>query len=145
MVTDLPSLSYPVLVWREGYVYLAKTPLELCAHPRSVFSETVRQSKSGELQLVDAEGRRFDVVDWKTVRPFGGVTGIAYRLILSVFAVPVLANETRLSLSDFKKTLARAIRGRYRYDSDKAQGVITIKALQNADSYQAAIAALPKR
>jgi len=145
MDPELPLIAYPALVWREGYIYLAKTSLELCAHPRSIFPETVRRSKSGELHLVDAEGRLFDIVDWKSIKPFGGVNGIALRLLRSVFAAPVLANETKLSLPEFKKTLARAIRGRYRHDTDRVPGVMAIEGLQAADSYSSAMAAIPRR
>jgi hypothetical protein len=106
-----PAVSYPALLWHEGYVYLARTPLELCAHPRSLFQEAVQHARSGEIHLVDAEGRRFDVVDWARIRSFGGINGIALRLLGSIFAAPVLANETRLALPEFKKTLVRAIRG----------------------------------
>ena len=143
-MTELPSISYPAVIWHEGYIFLAKAPLELCAHPRGIFRETVRLARSGELQLVDVKGHRFAIVDWTRVPPFGGVKSIAYRLLLSVFAVPVLANETKLSLSEFRKTLARAIRSRYRYDSDKAEAVLAIRNLRTAHSFEAAIEALPR-
>jgi hypothetical protein len=60
-------------------------------------------------------------------------------------AIPALANEERLPLSEFKKRLTGAIRSRYRYDSDKASAAEAIKLLQAAESYGEAIHALPKR
>ena len=145
MTSALPQISYPVLLWREGYIYLAKTPMELCAHPRSLFGETVQRAKSGEYHLADPEGRFFDVVDWLRVRPFGGIAAIGPLLLFSIFAVPVLANETQLSLAKFKKTLAAAMISRYRYDTDKADALDALQELRSADSYRAAIDALPKR
>ncbi|MGJ5044732.1 MULTISPECIES: hypothetical protein [unclassified Bradyrhizobium] len=142
---DLPDISYPVLCWREGYIYLAATPLELCAHPRSMFEETAQRARAGEWHLVDADGRSFDVLDFIRVRPFGGIRAIGPWLLRSIFAIPVLANEARLPLSEFKKTLIGAIRIRYQYDSDKAPAARAIRLLQSADSYAAAIDALPKR
>lgn len=144
VTTALPPISYPALLWREGYTYLAATPLELCAHPRSMFDETVQRARAGEWHLIDAEGRCFDVTDWVSISPFGGIRGIGLRLLGSVFAVPMLVNESTLSLPDFKKKLAGAIRGRYRHDSDKTPASQAIKKLQAAESYQAAIDAIPK-
>ena len=144
MTAQLPEISYPVLLWREGYIYLASAPLELCSHPRSMFADTVRRAQSGEWHLVDATGRCFDVVDWVQIEPFGGLKGIGLRLLRSIFAVPVLANETQLSLAEFKKKLVGAIRSRYRHDTDRAPAAQVAKKLQSADSYNAAIDALPK-
>ncbi|MHA6885354.1 hypothetical protein [Ralstonia pseudosolanacearum] len=144
VTTEFPSISYPALLWREGYTYLAATRLELCAHPRSMFDDTVQRARSGEWHLVDAEGRCFDVVDWASISPFGGIKGIGLRLLGSVFAAPVLANESKLSLPEFKKKLIGVIRSRYRHDSDKVPASQAIKRLQAAESHQAAIDALPK-
>ncbi|MGY3454231.1 hypothetical protein [Bradyrhizobium sp. USDA 4353] len=144
-MTDLPEISYPALLWRKGYIYLAATPLELCTHPSSMFEETVQRARSGEWRLVDADGRSFDVLDWVRVRPFGGIRAIGPWLLRSIFAIPVLANETRLSLAEFKKELTGAITSRYRYDSDRAPAAQAIRLLRSADSYWAAIDVLPKR
>jgi hypothetical protein len=144
-MADLPEISYPALLWRKGYIYLAATPLELCAHPRSMFEETAQRGRAGEWHLVDADGRSFDVIDWIRVRPFGGIRAIGPWLLRSIFAVPVLAHERRLPLSEFKKKLVGAIRSRYRYDSDKVLAAQAIKLLQVADSYRSAIHALPQR
>jgi hypothetical protein len=144
MKAEMPLISYPALLWREGYTYLAGTPLDLCAHPRSMFAETVQRARAGEWHLVDADGRCFDVADWEATRPFGGLKGIGLRLLGSVFAVPVLTNESRLSLPDFKKKLAGAIRSRYRHDTDKGAVSQAMKQLQAAESHQAAIDALPR-
>jgi hypothetical protein len=144
VTSELPDVVYPVFVWRDGYVYLAKTPLELCVHPRSMFAETVKQARSGEWHMVDAAGWYFDVADHKRVRPFGGLMGFAYRLTLSIFAAPVLTNRSELSLPEFKKKLAGAIRTRYRSDRDKGLVVQIIESVKAAESHAAAIAALPK-
>lgn len=144
MSNEPPPIYYPALLWREGYVYLASTPLELCAHPRSMFTETVSRARSGEWSLVDARGRCFQVVDWVRVRPFGGIKGVGLRLLGSVFAAPVLAHETMLSLPEFKKKLTGAIRSRYRHGPDKATAQEIIRKIQAAESHEAAIEALPK-
>jgi hypothetical protein len=144
VTAEFPPIAFPALLWREGYTYLAATPLELCAHPRSLFDDTVRRARAGEWHLVDAEGRCFDVADWTPISPFGGLRGVGLRLLGSVFAAPVLANESKLSLPEFKKKLASAIRSRYRHNFDKAPASQAIKRLQAAESHQAAIEALPK-
>jgi hypothetical protein len=144
MATRLPQISYPALLWREGYIYLAKTPLNLCAHPRSLFAETVQKAKAGDWRLADSDGRSFEVVDWVRVPPFGGISAIAPLLTFSIFAVPILANENQPALAEFKKILARAVIGRYRYDTDKGDALDSLHELRRADSYRAAIDALPK-
>lgn len=138
------ELSYPVLLWRKGYTYLAETPLELCAHPRSLFEETVQLARAGEWRLVDADGRCFKVSDWERISPFGGIKGVALRLIGSIFAAPVLENEEALSLAEFKKKLTGLLRSRYRYDLDKSPASDAVTKLRAADSHRAAINALPK-
>lgn len=145
MIERLPPISYPALCWGEDCLYLATTPLELCVHVRSMFQDTLQRARSGEDHIVDAEGRSFDIVDWTRIPVFGGLTGRALWLFGSVFAAPVLANETRLSLVEFKKTLARAMRGRYRYDRDKAPAVESFQKLKAAETHKAAIQAIPKR
>jgi hypothetical protein len=145
MEAELPPISYPALLWRENFIFLATTPLELCVHPRSLFQDTVQRARSGEWHIVDAEGRSFDVTDWARIPVFGGLNGLVLRLFGSVFAAPVLDNEASLSLPDFKKSLSRAVRARYRYDMDKAPAVETVRKLQAAATYRAAIAAIPKR
>jgi hypothetical protein len=138
------QLSYPVVAWYDGYIYLAVKPLDLCAHPRSLFAETVQRSREGKLHLMDASGHCFDVVDWQIVPPFRGGKSIALRLLRSVFAVPVLANKVALPLPDFKKKLLAALRSRYKHDRDKGPVAEAKRKLDQADSYRSAVAALPK-
>lgn len=142
---QVPPISYPVLLWREGYIHLATTPLELCVHPRSLFQVTLQRARLGEYHIVDADGRSFDIVDWVSIPVFGGPTGFLLKLFGSVFAAPVLTNEAKLSLPEFKKALARAMRDRYRYDRDKAPAVETVKKLKAAETHKDAIDAIPKR
>lgn len=140
----MPQIVYPALLWRKGYIYLASTPLELCAHPRALFNETVQRTHDGEYHLIDADGRFFNVIDWVAISPFGGLRGIGLRLLRSVFAAPVLANESRLSLPDFKKKLAGAVRSRYRYDTGDGLASDIIRKLQAAESHRTAIEAIPR-
>ncbi|TGD98673.1 hypothetical protein [Methylobacterium nonmethylotrophicum] len=141
---EMPHISYPALLWREGYIYLATTPLSLCAYPRSLFNEAVQRARNGEFHLVDADGRYYDIVDLTVIPPFGGLKSIPYRLLWSIFSVPVLANESKLSVPKFKMTVACAVRGRYRYDTDKYPAVQAVRKLRAAESYRAAIDAVPK-
>jgi hypothetical protein len=106
--------------------------------------EAVQRAKSGEWHLVDAQGRCFEVADWERVEPFGGAKGIGMRLLGSVFPAPVLTSEARLPLPEFKKKLLSVVRSRYGDVTDKSLAAQIAKKLQSADSYEAAIAALPK-
>lgn len=143
MTVGLPPISYPVFFWYEGYIMLAERPLNLCAVPRSALGEMSQLARAGKLHLLDAEGRYFEVADWTPIPPIG-LTGFALLLIGTVFTAPVLTNETKLSLPDFKKKIAGAMRSRYAYDLDKYPGVETVRKLKVAGSYRAALDAVPK-
>lgn len=142
MAVGMPPISYPAFLWYEGYIYLAETPLNLCAVPRSALAEMSQLARAGKLRLLDAEGRYFDVTDWVRVPPIG-LTGYALLLIGTVFTAPVLANETKLPLPEFKRKISGAMRSRYRFDLDKYPGVATVRKLKVADTYRAALDAVP--
>lgn len=131
---NLSDLRYPALIFRKEYVFLADTPLELCVHPRSIFRDTIEKTKSGELQMIDSDGRFFKIVDWKTVPVFGGLKGIFLNLFGSIFAEPVLLEICKLDLDEMKEKLKRAIRSRLRYDSDKKLSHQFIRDMAIADS-----------
>lgn len=44
---EAKDLRYPVLSFREGYVYLADSPAELVTHDRRAFSEYARRIVGG--------------------------------------------------------------------------------------------------
>jgi hypothetical protein len=135
--------DYPAVLWRKGYVYLASTPLELCAHPRSLFEETVARSHAGEWRVVDANGQCFEVVDWRKISPFGGVRGLGLRLLGTVFAAPVLRNQHQLTLKQFKDTLEKAIRSKYAFDVDKDEKNLILRRIRSANSYKDAVMSIP--
>ena len=143
MTDSLSDVAYPVLFSYTGYFYLAKTSLELCAHPRSLFDETVRLAQAGELCLLDSAGRQYDLVDWKRIPPFGGLRSLGHRLLFSVFAAPVLKNEKQLPLEAFKKEIARVVSSRYNYGPDKLSSEDMLAQMSDANSYKKAMAFVP--
>ena len=136
-------IAYPALLSRRGYFYLAKTSLELCAHPRSLFDETVRRAKAGEWSLLDSSGRQYDISDWKRVPPFGGVRSLGHRLLFSVFAAPVLRNERQLPLEAFKREIARVVSSRYSYGPDKLSSADMMAQMSEFNSYKSVMALVP--
>jgi hypothetical protein len=141
MTVGLPQISYPAFLWYEGYIFLAEKPLNLCATDRTSLEES--RQRSGMEHLLDADGRYFDIADWTRIPQFGGFTGFALRLIGSVFAAPVLANERQLTLPEFKKKIAGAMSSRYAYDLDKYPGIETVRKLKVAATYTEALDAVP--
>jgi len=141
-MTGLMDLQFPAFLWQEGYCYLALTPIELCAHPRSMFRQTVQTARSKAVHLLDASGRQFKVNDWVKVRPFGGARMLGYLLLGSVFARPTLASECQLTLPEFKEKLASAVRSRYRFDTDKGAEAEIVSRLDDATSFRSALNAL---
>ena len=136
-------IAYPALLSRKGYFYLAKTSLELCAHPRSLFDETVRRAKAGEWSLLDSSGRQYDIGDWKRIPPFGGLRSLGHRLLFSVFAAPVLRNERQLPLEAFKRQISRVVSSRYNYKPDKVSSEDIMAQISGADSYKTVMAFVP--
>ena len=49
MTSHDPDILYPALLLGKDSVYLAHDPLELCAHPRSLFDDTVRSGNKNWL------------------------------------------------------------------------------------------------
>ena len=144
MAKGLPPISYPVLFWHEGYIFLAEAPLNLCSTPRSSLGEAVERARAGKEHMIDAEGKYYDIVDWRRIPAFGGILGFVFWITGSAFTAPVLANEQQLTLPEFKKKIASAMRSRYAYDLDKYPGVETVRKLKAAQTYAEALDAVPK-
>ena len=113
MPKTLESVEFPVLLWRKGYSYVARGPVDLCTHPRSLVEDTRRRSKDGEFTMADAGGRIYEVADFEVVRPFGGFTRVAHFLLRSVFAAPTFRSERRPEAPEFCGIIADAVRGRF--------------------------------
>ena len=143
MTEHTPAIAYPALLSRKGYFYLAKTSLELCAHPRSLFDETVQRAKAGEWSLLDSSGRQYDIGDWKRIPPFGGLRSLGHRLLFSVFAAPVLRNERQLPIEAFKMEIARVVSNRHSYGPDKLSSEDMMTQMSGADSYKNVMALVP--
>ena len=111
---QIAALRFPVVLWRKGYSYVAKTPLELCTHPRSLLGDTEERAKRGEFALLDSTGRVYPITGYEQVPPFGGPMRLAHLLLRSAYAAPVLAAPLAPSLPEFKTTLAGAVRLRFR-------------------------------
>ena len=138
-----PDIAYPALLSSKGYFYRADTSLELCAHPRSLFDETVWLAQAGKLSLLDSAGRQYDLVDWKRIPPFGGLRSLPHRLLFSVFATPLLEDERQLSLEAFKKEIARVVSSRYSYGPDKLSSEDMMAQMSDANSYKKVMAFVP--
>ena len=145
MTDDLGLICYPALAWSTNYAYLASSRLELCAHPRSLFADSVSKARAGGIQLVDAGGRYFKIIDWRPVKPFGGIKGFTMQLLGTIFAAPVLTNEVRLTVSEYKKKLEYAMTERYKYDDDNELLGSILDNINKADSYRCAIDMVPGR
>ena len=139
-----PSIAFPALLWRRGYVFVAQGAVELFVHPRSLFSDTVARAQRREWHLAESSGRCSDICDWFPIAPIGGLKGFGLRIMGSVFAAPVLVNEARPSLPEFKQKLAKAIRTRYQHSLGRTPAAKAIEAVESAGSFEAAIRALPR-
>jgi hypothetical protein len=141
---NLPSLTYPVLIWLPNYIYLARNPLQLCDTHRSDYKESLEIARSGKARLFTGDGRYYHVIDYVRVKPFGNLVEIALRvLFFELVTVPVLEKEKQLTLDVFKTKLAWAVRDRYRYDGGTSDGRLGIKAIKEAETYVGALESIP--
>lgn len=144
-LNNLPELAYPVLKWEPGDILIAKTPAKLCGRHASGFPEHLQHAKRGRTHLFDAAGGHFKVVDYIEVKPFGRFFDL---LLPSIFNenmyVPVLANERRLPLAEFKKRVACAVQDRYVDDyAEEKVAEASLKTIREAKSYREVLAAIP--
>jgi hypothetical protein len=93
---DAQSLHYPVLLFREGYVFLAADPNELRRHAKDTFDET----RIANWQICDSSGNLFRVSRWETLRQ-GMLKRLVDALSGTVFAEPILIPERNLTLQEF--------------------------------------------
>ena len=107
------QLSYPVLLWRKGYSYVANDAVELFAHPRSLFEDTLHRARAGEFKIADSEGRVFTVSDLQRVSSFGGIRRIAHLLLRSIFAKPMLSQAEHPDLVAFQAMVGKVLVGRF--------------------------------
>lgn len=138
------GLSYPVLAYWEDYIYVAHKQSQLCLYTRRTLADSVQFARRGKSHLLDSSGRHFLIADFAPTEVMGSWIGQVLRLLRIHFAVPVLSDGKQLPLKDFKVALAKAVWRRYRYDGDKDSGTTAIAAIRKADSYRAAMDALPK-
>lgn len=141
---ELSDVSFPVFLWYDGFACYVAEPIALCVLSRSGLTEWISLARRGEMHMADAAGRCFDVSDWAPIKPFGGIGGLFRRLIGGVFSAPVLTNETRPTLEEFKLTLSEAVRARHKYDRDEGNMTDDILALRKGTSYAGVIGALEK-
>ncbi len=136
-------LTFPVLLVYPGYIGLMPALFNLCGCDRSMQSELIALARAGKMYLLDAKGLSLQVADWVPVKIFDNFDAFRTWLEGCVFSNPILINETQLSLDDYKKRVARAVRDRYRFDLDKFDGVRTIQKMRSAASYLEVLECVP--
>lgn len=143
---ELQDLKFPVLLWRPDYVYLAHNAVELAASPRSLLTDTRRRAALGEWKLADASGTIYKIRDFTPVRAFGGLKAVPYLLLFSVFATPDKYDPQQIPLDEFKKTIIKALRGRYRRDLDGSPKLAEIAdRIIASENYEEVLRAIPQR
>ena len=131
-------LEFPVLIWTEGFLRVSEEPTNLFVVSRAGAKEMASQ-KPGEFHVLDANGRRFEIIGWERIEPFGGFETLFERLFQYVFQVPILANERQLSLEETKSTIRAAALSRYQHDIEPCAMADIEKGLSKARSQREAI------
>lgn len=141
----MPQLTYPVLKWEPGDIFLARRPEQLCGKHISGFPEDAESARKGKTRLFDAEGRCFKIISYVETAPFGSTMTVLFaKLSREKMYVPVLKDEQQLSLQEFRKKLVQAVTDRYLGDiGEEATAKAGIKMIQEANSFRTALDAVP--
>jgi hypothetical protein len=111
----------------------------MATRPASSIRLLVAEAHRGNLYLLDAYGRFFGILDWKKVRPFGGIWAIPYLLRFSSFAIPVIGNGKQLSLDESKKIVLDIMKAQSGDQLDNDGHLEFSKRINEATSYIAVI------
>lgn len=103
-------LQFPVLLWRRGYSYVATDAIDLCAHPRTLISETKVRASRGEFFLADSAGTLFAVIAFEDVQPFGGLKHLGHYILRSRFAAPTLREVSKQDAVNIREQMSSALR-----------------------------------
>ena len=96
---EIEQLAYPVLLYKEGYVYLAGNLSELTTWDRS----EVDNSTPAEWQVADAEGRLARISHLQRIDPPSRLRGLMALLTSSISVRPAIEVTQQMTLPDFRR------------------------------------------
>lgn len=136
-------LVFPVILWMQDYVHVARDNLELCAHVRWSYKKYEECGNWERSCVMAGDGIIWRVEGWRRIRPMGGLRGVALYVMGSVFAAPVLGSHQKMSLEDYKERAVEAVHCRCEYDIDGCEVVDAFKAeIEPVESYSEVVGAL---
>ena len=101
----LDDLTFPVVLYRDGYLYIAQDATDLCLNPRRLFPETAQQTWT----IADSSGAVFRVPLWQEIKPQWSWKVLVGCLLGSVFAAPVLERERTVTAATLAQELGDMI------------------------------------
>ena len=137
---DHRNLSYPILVWGEDYVFLAKNYHSIENTPRSQYERIKSQSNRGNVKLLTSDGDIFTVSD----RVIISTNAPILRWIVGFRTAPILKDGRRIDLDEYKKLISKAVQIRQRGDYDSNYFGELTAALPHATTYAEAMDCVPK-
>jgi hypothetical protein len=96
---EIEQLAYPVLLFQDGYVFLANNPSEFTKWDR----RTVDDPAQSEWQSADAEGRHVRIRHLQRISPPSRLQGFLARLTSSIFVRPEIELIQQMTLPDFRQ------------------------------------------
>ena len=94
---DNNELRYPILLFRDGYIFRADNGNELLLHDKRTFDETIR----GDWRVIDSVGALFHVVEWERIPRPRGLKAFSQVLLGGIYAQPKLVSERKLTIQEF--------------------------------------------
>ena len=137
---DYRTLAYPILIWGEDYVFLAKNIKSFERTPRSQFGRLRNQARNGKTRLLDANGMYFRVTDEVVISSKHPV----WKWFSEFRTAPVLSEGRKVELEEYKQRVKRAISARQRGEHGSNFVAELMEKLPSANSYREALACVPK-
>jgi hypothetical protein len=96
---EIEQLAYPVFLFKEGYVYLARNLSEFTRWDRRVADD----SAPHEWQIADAEGRLARIHHLQRIDPPSRLQGLMALLTSIIFVKPAIEITQQMTLPDFQR------------------------------------------
>lgn len=134
------ELTYPVLIWGDDYVFIAKNIKMLEWTPRSELNRLRRQALDRKVFILDSAGMFFRVDDEVVISTENPIL----RLFVDLRTAPILSQGQKLDIDEFKQKIVHAVSARQKGDRGSDFIGQLNRSLPFAETYRDALNCVPK-
>jgi hypothetical protein len=134
------ELIYPVLIWSDSYVFIAKNIKELEWTPRSQLKRLKQQAIDGKVFILDSDGMFFRVDDEVVISTQNPIL----KFFVDLRTAPILSQGRKLHIAEFKQQIMHAVSARQKGDRGSDFIGQLNRSLPFAETYRDALNCVPK-